>query len=356
MPVSRSVRFFRNFASDPWKSMHRYSNEIVSAVRKFSDGLEISEYVPSEKLLSAGSTLGRRVLYPAAAKLKMDADVIHVLDQAYADLLHLKTRAAKIVTCHDLEFWRQRNFLNSSVRARLLAGIALADAVMCPSQAIRDELTRLQPKLHPKIHVIYNGVPENFKPGDRVAARRKLGLGSEFVALNVGTVELPRKNVSFLFGVFEEVKKRNVPLLFVQIGGKFTSDQYRGLAKAGLMSVARELGKVDDETLLDWYQAADVVVVPSLYEGFGLPVLEAMACGTPVVCSDIPVFNEISGSTGVALALVKDLWAQRLFILFQSQNAHAEASSAGIDRAKQFTYSIAGRRLADIYRAIEKSS
>ncbi|MEQ1876990.1 MAG: glycosyltransferase family 1 protein [Bdellovibrionia bacterium] len=355
MSSAKSVRIVRNFVADPWKSMHRYADEIISAVKARSAGLDIKVYQPPGSLLSLGTTLGRRILLPAVAE-RSPVDVVHILDQAYADLLLHSKAAAKIITCHDLEFWRQKKFWNAPVRNRIFEGVTSADAIVVPAKTIRDELVALKPTLFSRIHVVPNGVPADFTPAtreSRAALRLELDLGADFVCLHVGTSELPRKNVAFLFEALAHLKAKGISVRLIQAGGKFTPEQYRLLAKSGLLSVTTELGRIGDESLKKWYRAADAVLVPSLYEGFGLPVLEAMACGTPVVCSDIAVFNEITEGTGVALALVPDLWAQRLLILQKSEEARAKAIETGVRTAARFTYSNAGIQLTEIYRAIE---
>ena len=204
---------------------------------------------------------------------------------ARLDVLHcttfrapLRPRAPLVVTVHDLALLRHPDAFPRWHRATgtraLRAGVAVADAVVCVSEFTRAELVELLRLPAERLRIVPNGVDPVFTP----AGERAEG---DYV-LAVGTLE-PRKNLE---AAQEAARRLAVPLKVVGARG------WRDVQVDGW------LGRVSDDELAGLYRGARCLVYPSLYEGFGIPVLEAMACGTPVVTSAGGATEEVAGAVG----------------------------------------------------------
>jgi glycosyltransferase involved in cell wall biosynthesis len=264
-----------------------------------------------------------------------------------------------IVTVHDaapLVFpdtypWRGRWFH----RFGFAAVARRADVVIAPTQAAADEITQRTSIRSDRIRIVPHGVTQE-RVGDDVveATRRALDLDAPYV-LWVGTLE-PRKNLPALVRAFAEVVRAvDLPHRLVVVGSKgwlHTVNELRG--------PARELGDrilvtdpVPEDVLLALYRGADLLAFPSLHEGFGLPVLEAMAQETAVVCSDIPVLHEVAGDTAIFVP-PRDVaaWGAVLVDLLRDDATRDELAKAGHARAASFTWQRCAQRTRHVYRQV----
>jgi glycosyltransferase involved in cell wall biosynthesis len=211
--------------------------------------------------------------------------------------MRLPSHGKNIITVHDLFFIDDENRVQPEsrryFRARLGENVARADGIICVSQATRSRLLEIFPAVAGKTRVIHHGVaPHFFAAGEpRCSGRVKYVLPEKYI-LFTGTIE-PRKNLSTLLKALIELKRSGVVIPLVIAGSRgWGNGEFTALASE-LAGQVREIGYVADADLPDLYRQAQFFVFPSLAEGFGLPLLESLACGTPVLCSDIPVFHEI---------------------------------------------------------------
>jgi Glycosyltransferase len=176
-----------------------------------------------------------------------------------------------------------------------------ADAVIAVSECTKRDAMRLYGLDEAKIRVIYEGVSPRFRPASPeaiAAVRARYNLPECFI-LYVGTIE-PRKNLTALLEAFHHLlATHDLRLVIVGKKGWLYEGFFRRLRELGLEDRVIFTGYVPDEDLPAIYSAADLFVFPSLYEGFGLPVLEAMACGTPVVCSNTSSLPEVAGDAAL---------------------------------------------------------
>lgn len=211
-----------------------------------------------------------------------------------------------VVTIHDLGYLHEpgahttwaRRYLDWSTRWSVRA----AARVIAISNATRDDLIRRYRVPAAKIHVIPHGVDEAFRPLPKeevTAALDRIGLRQPYV-LFVGTLQ-PRKNIPRLIAAFHLMADENPALLLVLAGTRGWLAEQIDAAIADSPHRDRIMlpGHVADGDLPALYSGACAAALPSLYEGFGLPVLEAMACGTPVVVSDRGSLPEVAGSAGI---------------------------------------------------------
>jgi glycosyltransferase involved in cell wall biosynthesis len=186
------------------------------------------------------------------------------------------------------------------------------------------------------------------------ALRALNDLPEEFV-LFVGTLE-PRKNVALLLDAWSLLEDRHGlrPTLVI-VGGKgwFYEALEARVQALGLSSRVRFAGYVLDADLPVWYSAATLFVYPSLYEGFGLPPLEALACGTPAIVSDRSSLPEVVGDAGLALPPDDaQAWADAIALLLGSPDKRKAMSEAGLRQAARFSWSQTAGQTAEVYRQV----
>ncbi len=307
-----------------------------------------------------------RILRRQAAR----CDVYHIVDHSYAQLVHELPAERTIVTCHDLDTFRcvlepardPRSRLFRHMTRRILSGLRKAARITCDSQATLDGLVAHDLCAPGQAVVIPNGVdpfcsPEPHESADREASRL-LGPQGRYPVdlLHVGSA-IPRKRLDILLRVFAAVRREAAGVRLVRAGGGFTDGQKSLVRDLGLEDAIVVLPYLDRDVLAAVYRRAAMVLQPSEAEGFGLPVAEAMACGTAVVATDIPVLREMGEEAAVYCPLADiDAWRDTILELLQERHAQPERWNtrlrAGIDRAAHFTWENYARRMSDLYREI----
>jgi len=236
---------------------------------------------------------------------RSDFDVFHIVDHSYAHVIRALRAERTIVTCNDTDaFDAARDGAASRLDpSRLLAthvldGISRASHVACISEATRQNLIstgRVDPS---RTSVVYLGAHPTCTPAPDAAAdsdiERRLG-PRRFELLHVSST-IPRKRIDILLEVFGRFRKVEPDARLLRVGGPLTREQLRLAERLNVIDAIVELPFLDRPQLAALYRRASVVVLPSEREGFGLPVVEAMACGTPVIASDIPALREVGGA------------------------------------------------------------
>ncbi|NOZ48658.1 MAG: glycosyltransferase family 4 protein [Chloroflexi bacterium] len=270
-------------------------------------------------------------------------------------------RGKRILTIHDLAFFVTPQYAYPPLQ-RFLArtvprSIAAADHVLADSQASKDDAMRLFGLRSQQITVVGAGVEARFRPLEPeqcAAVRQKFGLDWPFV-LSLSTLE-PRKNFDGLIRAFAHARQRAGFPHHLVIGGSkgwMVEPIFAEVQRQGVADVVHFLGFVPDEDLPALYNLADLFAFPSHYEGFGIPVLEAMACGTAVLCSDTSSLPEIAGDaaflvpTDDAPAL-----AAGLSLLLTDDRARAELARRGPAQARRFSWQAAATQLYDVYETL----
>jgi len=288
--------------------------------------------------------------------------------QARLDLLHgavninpALSLCPTVVTVHDLSFMRypqafppmQRAYLRSQVRRSVRA----ARRVIAVSQATRQDVIELFRAPPERVDVVYNGVDASFCPAPAAeveAFRRRAGLPERFI-LHLGTLE-PRKNLVRLVQAFAQVRGNQAgqpPVKLVLAGGRgWDYDAiFAEVARQGLEQEVLFPGYVADQELAWWYRAAALFIYPSLLEGFGLPVLEAMACGAPVITSNRSSLPEVAGEAALLVdPTAVDALAAALLRLLSDAGLAGELRSRGLAQAARFPWSRTAQETAAVYR------
>ena len=285
------------------------------------------------------------------------ADVVHGL----VNVLPLATRRPGVVTVHDLSFVRLPELFPPYKRAYLTAlcraSVMRARQIIAVSHQTADDLVRLWGVDEARVRVAPNGVDARFSPGTaaQVEAFRHARALPERYWFYLGTLE-PRKNLSVLLDAFARWRQAAPcaasPPHLVLAGGKgwYYETIFAQVAALGLTEWVHFPGFVPDAELPQWFRAAELFVYPSRYEGFGLPVLEAMACGTPVICSDAPGVREVAGDAAIQVAPDDvEAWVAALTLAATQPARLAALREAGLARAKQFTWETAAAVTIDAY-------
>jgi glycosyltransferase involved in cell wall biosynthesis len=265
-----------------------------------------------------------------------------------------------VLTVHDLSLLLHPSTHEARLvrrgRRRLPLMASAASLIITPSESVRAELTEHLGVAPSKIIAIPEAPREVFRPapaGEALEVRQRLGVEDEFV-LFVGTVE-PRKNLTTLVAAFAEVLGSTAlrPQLVIAGGeGWLTNDLHEQVEKSGVKDRLRFTGYVTDEDLSALYSSCRVFVYPSLYEGFGLPPLEAMACGAPVVASHVPSVMEAAGRDAARVVNPMDVGglARELVHLLSDENERRHLSALGRERASQFTWERTARATLEVYK------
>jgi glycosyltransferase involved in cell wall biosynthesis len=290
---------------------------------------------------------------------RLRADLVHGL----VNVLPLATHLPSVVTVHDLSFLRVPETLPAAKRfylARLCqASVTKARRVIAVSRQTADDLMALLGVPARKLEVIHNGVSDAFRPGDEATSadfRRQRDLPERFI-LSLGTLE-PRKNLEVLLRAYARWRHTSdeaAGVGLVLAGGKgwFFDEIFRQVQRLGLTQQVRLPGFVPEAELPDWYRAAELFVYPSRLEGFGLPVLEALACGTPVACSRVGSLLEIVGDSALTFPPdSEDALVACLQLALTQPALRAELQARGLAQAQQFTWERAARETLAVYRAI----
>lgn len=290
------------------------------------------------------------------------------LRQAAIDLFHgtnydvpLWSKRPAVLTIHDLSLLlygsTHEGRLARRGRYRIPIMARRAAAIITPSQAVKAEVSRYLKINSSKLFVVPEAARSFFKPvpsAESDAVRRRFKIDGNFI-LYVGTIE-PRKNLITLLQAFEEILRHTERKPQLVIAGKVGWLTDKLFTRAGQSDAADRLvftGYVADEELRALYSAATLFVYPSVYEGFGLPVLEAMACGAPVITSDIPSLSETAGK---AARLVSphdpQALARNVVELLENESERQYLSQAGIQQAQQFSWEKAARSTLDVYAEV----
>lgn len=269
--------------------------------------------------------------------------------------------ARGIVTIHDLSY-----LLYPDAAAKTLVtylnkvvprSVARAEMIIADSESTRRDIVEHLGIPDDRVRVVYGGVDERFHRDDDAHRRSEVALryGIDLPAiLAVGTLQ-PRKNLARLIDAYVLLREQGLShtLYIAGASGWLYSDIFRTIEDLGLQPFVKFLGYVRDEDLPTLYSLADVFVYPSLYEGFGLPILEAMGCGTPVVCSDVSSIPEVAGEAAAYCdPLDVNSIAGAIDRVLRDRQMRTTIIEKGNDQVKRFSWPAAGRALLDVYQLV----
>ena len=357
-------------------SMDVYADNLVLQLKALHPEWEIIEIAPQpwskdlENLWHSGNPLRKyyeRFFNHPRSVNKLEADIFHIIDHTNAHIAYWLKKSGKtaIVTCHDLVQYVYPEILKNQSRfpAFSLAtweysvkGINVADRTIGVSTNTANDISQwlnVDPK---KIDVVFNGVESDFQvlPSKVAKCWRQKHVSSpaEICILNIGSTH-QRKNIITILKAIKAIAERGIEIRLWKIGDDFSPAQKQFIQDSFLEQHITLLGKPNRENLVRFYNAADVLLAPSLYEGFGLTILEAMACGTPVITSNVSSLPEVAGD-GAILVNPMDLEAIIQAILRLQQDARYRQTliARGLAQATKFTWKKTATNVAQIYKQL----
>jgi glycosyltransferase involved in cell wall biosynthesis len=320
------------------------------------------QHLPARTISSSAKywrfrTLLAHLFHRPQELLSGSVDVFH----ATSNLLPNLSQTGTVFTLHDLIFQ-----LHPATHTRLnrwflslMMPIFLrkADHIIAVSNTTASDAVHLYNLNQDKMSVIYEGITPHFQPvtDDRQQQQIRIqyALPQRFIFF-VGTLE-PRKNLPNLIRAFAAAKLDEVKLVIAGKRGWMYQPIFDLVQELGLEQDVQFVGFIPDEDLPALYSLAEAFVFPSLYEGFGLPVLEAMACGTPVITSNISSLPEV---TGDAALLIDPSNVQEMSLaigrLVKDASLRQELGQRGLCQASQFSWRRAAEETLDVYRSVSK--
>jgi glycosyltransferase involved in cell wall biosynthesis len=330
-------------------------------VRWWTQPVDPSRVILPGPLLGPQRYAARYFFYPQRLRREAKrADVVHILDHSYAHLLASARRRPVVVTVHDLmpvivlrsptDGWREgvRNrFLRTALKA-----LRQADAFIVGTEWLKGELATWLGDDR-RIRVVPFGVDRAFFGESGVArerGRRDWRIPEDaFVVLHVGST-VDRKNVPLVLQTVARLRQ-HADAYLLQVGGRFTGEQEQLIDRLDLRRAVRSVAAADETTLRRAYRAADVLLFPSLYEGFGFPVLEAFASGLPVVTSGAGGLKEVGGDA-VVVVEGRDpaAYLEALESLSDDAEQREDLIQKGWSRARSYTWQRTAEQTAEVYR------
>lgn len=369
-------------SSGPYTGIGRFSRMLHTGLH--AAGLEVVEAMPTLPPLPAASyqlmkLLGRDLRafltnYPTWCSYPA-ADIYHLTHQALAPLLLIRRPSGKVViTVHDIfpymlrnERWfrpwfkRGRNIDQALLRLAML-GLRRADQLIADSEYTKRCIIEQLGIAPEKIAVVYLGIDhERFRPlsvPGSIRERYRLPQGRRYL-LYVGS-EDPRKNLITLVQALAQVRSELPDVELIKAGRSHCDPERQRLVQLatelGVRTAIHFLEEIPEEHLPLLYNLAELYVTPSLYEGFGFPLLEAMACGTAVVYAGAGSLPEIAGNAGIAVSpCTADLLAGALLSVLKRREEQARLRTAARERAAEFTWSATTQSTLAVYRRVMQS-
>lgn len=346
------------------RALASLSNEYQFTIFAHHSGRDLIDSPPSSRMnwvLVPDKSPARRLVWEQVTFPRL-------VRQSRVGLLHslhytrpLFLACSSVVTFHDMTFFlyphlhtrSKRIFFPSAIRL----SARLADALIAVSENTKNDAIRLLGVPGDKITAIPHGVGEEFHPITDARLlddiRLKFSLPQDFI-LNVGVVE-PRKNLTLLLKSYQQLHSQGISLPLVIVGGLgwMYEDVFRQVESLGIKEQVYFTGYVPDHDLPIIYNLARVFVYPSIYEGFGLPPLEAMACGTPVITTAVSSMPEHVADAGILIPPQdENALTNALQKLINDSTLQEELSSKGPERASQFTWKRTAQETIKVYQSV----
>jgi anaerobic magnesium-protoporphyrin IX monomethyl ester cyclase len=318
-----------------------------------ADGTEVQSGNPETSIKNNTlRILWEQIVLPVySAKDRLD--LLHYTDHAMS---LFQMTCPTIITVHDIAYVRFPNMLNKSRQIYkkniLRISIERADIIVADSFSTKRDIIEYYGTNEKKIKVVHLGVESRFRPISNVEEYRlKNKLPSKMI-LNVGTLE-PRKNVVSLIKAFKKLREKGVKdhkLVIAGEKGWLYKEIFKEVDHSDLKQEIIFLGVVRDQDLPMLYNCADIFVYPSFYEGFGLPPLEAMACGIPVITSNSSSLPEVIGDAGIMVSPTNvNSLCEAMQSVLTNKGLWHHMSNKGLERCKLFSWEATANKIVEIY-------
>ncbi len=356
----------------------RYVRELVAALAELDSTTDYSLFVAGASAALASpitnnfswkptkvspkwfARIWHRARIPLPVQLFVGAvDLFHATDFVLPPTLPV---IPTVLTVHDLSFVHVPDSASPSLKKYLdivvPRSVHAATHILADSEATRSDIISLYSVMPSKVTVLLSGVHAQFTPVNRfdwlMTTRIKYSLSDFPYIIAVGTVQ-PRKNYARLIQALTILHARGVKIHLVISGGKGWLDNpiYETITQTHMEEFVHFIGFADDADLPALYSAATCLAFPSLYEGFGLPILEAMACGIPVLSSNISSLPEVAGDAAILVDPYDvNAIADGLQQLIEDHQLRDILIKKGLSRVKEFTWQKSARQLLNLYQSL----
>jgi glycosyltransferase involved in cell wall biosynthesis len=363
-----------DYLEERWPSMDLIGDMLMQTLPAVSSGTveAVQLRPPMHRRLSRLPVIGQSARMQLADRLTarvwdyprwlarriQDFDVFHVVDHSYAHVMRVLPSDRTVMTCNDVDAIAAAlpsaspAGVEGLLARSVLDGVSRAAHVACISEATRTDLLASGRVAPGRTSVSYLGVHPSCRPAPDLRSKTA-------DVLHVGST-IPRKRIDLLLQVFAGTRRRFPHLRLIRAGGALTAEQ-RTLAKdLGVLDGIVEMPALDREQLADLYRRASLVLLPSDREGFGLPLVEAMACGTPVVASGIPALREVGGDAAVYCEPGDvGAWVAAVSSLLQQQACDADGWTArrelSVRHAARFDWKTYAGEMTTLYLQVARS-
>jgi glycosyltransferase involved in cell wall biosynthesis len=356
-------------------SLDVYADNLVAALKTVRPHWEIAEIAPipwnsPDKLWQSGPGIKKYYetfwRHPRAVS-RLAADIFHVVDQSEAHIAYGLNRLNKpvVVTCHDLVQFVYPEILQDQSRFPALSlatwkyavrGMEKANHVIAVSTNTAQDITNMLKIKPEQTTVIPNGISAKFQilPNSEAAKIRQQYTRSPdtFCLLNIGSTH-QRKNIMTVLQVLKSLTEKGIPICLWRTGSDFTKKQKYFIEEHHLAPHIFDLGRPDAAHLVQIYNAADALLAPSLYEGFGLTVVEAMACGTPVITSNVSSLPEVVENAAIQVdPLDIEAITRAICKIRHDRSYYSYLVEKGLLRAKFFSWEKTAEQVAKVYEGL----
>lgn len=360
-----------DFTEESWPSMDLCADMLMASLPSADPQFLVRRFSPrfrrrfgrlpgmGRRGANADRFLNRLWDYPRQARhIASQFDLFHLVDHSYSQLIHELPSGRAGVYCHDLDTFRclldpkrePRPRWFRAMAQRILKGLQKAAVVFHSTAAVRSQF-----EAHGLLDVnrlvhAPNGAAPEFSPDESADADPGLLQRDEGpYLLHVGSC-IARKRIDVLLDVFARVRAARPRLRLIQAGGEWTRTQQEQIRRLGIGSAVEQIRCTDRTTLAKLYRRAELVLVTSEAEGFGLPVIEALACGSAVIASDIPSLREVGGDAVVYCPVGNiDAWLTAI-LEYLDHSERLPTRAQRIERAGRYSWSQQARTIATAYR------
>lgn len=349
------IDYINGLKTDEIFGMSKYQNEIHSRL----DNVKLNriEY-PDISKVTGVNRIVEYFAYPYIVKKKVIEDnVKHVTRQDLAFLLDLVDLKKTIVTCHDIipiAYYHTRNPI-WKLNAK---GLRKAEKIITVSEFSKKDISRYIKYPEEKIEIIPPAVDHNlyYQNRNKAVLKKYRIEETEKVVLYVGAEE-PRKNIQFLINSLSKLKNRIPQVKLLKVGmPNYIGVREKLLKHIESLNLQKDViftGYVSESELAEIYNAVDLFVFPSLYEGFGMPPLEAMACGTPVITSNTSSLPEVVGDAAIVVdPYDANKLVEEMYQLLTDDGLKEEMIRKGLRRSKMFSWDKSARETLRVYKEL----
>jgi len=349
------IDYINGLKTDEIFGMSKYQSEIHRRLNNVK--LNRIEYPDISKVTGVNKVV-EYFAYPFIVKKEIVRDNIkHITRQDLAFLMELIDLKRTIVTCHDIipiAYYNTRNPI-WKLNAK---GLRKAEKIITVSEFSKKDISKYIKYPEEQIEIIPPAVDHNlYFPNRNKAALKKYRIEeTEKVVLYVGAEE-PRKNIQFLINSFSKLKNRIPQVKLLKVGTpNYLGVREKLLKQIESLNLQKDIiftGYVSERELAEIYNAVDLFVFPSLYEGFGMPPLEAMACGTPVITSNTSSLPEVVGDAAIVVDPYDvDKLVEEMYQLLTDDGLKKEMIRKGLKRSKIFSWDESARKTLKVYKEL----